>query len=146
MVIFGTGVVTGGLLVKFSAPTKPAHTPKSATAAVARPPQTPNGMRLEFLKRAERDLDLSAEQRAQVDKIIAASQERTRKLMEPISPTLRDELQQTREQVRGVLTPDQRVRFDELLKQQHPRDQKRPPKLPDNSAYLSPTSAPAEKQ
>jgi Spy/CpxP family protein refolding chaperone len=83
---------------------------------------------MEVLRRVERELDLTADQRAQVDRIISASQERTKKLMEPISPQLRAELQETKEAVRAVLTPEQRTRFDELLKQQQrPREPKHSP-------------------
>jgi len=123
MVIFGAGVVTGSLLVRHTAP--PSHPPRPANARLG--PVSPSGMRVEVLRRVERELDLTPDQRAQVDAIISASQERTKKLMEPIAPQLHAELQQAKEAVRAVLTPEQRPRFDELLKQQQkPRDGKKP--------------------
>ena len=127
MVIFGAGVVTGGLLVRHTSLVPPAHPPRQAANRTS-PPMSPSGLRMEVLRRVERELDLTSDQRAEVDRIITASQERTKKLMEPISPQLRAELQETKEAVRAVLTPEQRSRFDELLKQQQQRS--REPKHP----------------
>jgi Spy/CpxP family protein refolding chaperone len=140
VVIFGAGVVTGGLLVKYSVqtPSRPPHGQPNRAVQ----PISAGGIRIEFLRRVERDLNLTADQREQIDKIITASQERSKKLMEPIQPKIREELQQTREQFRAVLNPEQKIRFDELLKQQQQqrqRDQHRPP--PRNpEAFSYPTS------
>ncbi len=129
MVIFGTGVVTGGLLVhrehvRLPARPRPAPVPRP----VVTPPSTPGVMRLEFLRRAQRELDLSPEQRERIDKLIKESQERTRRLMEPVMPDLQAELQRTRKEFLRELTPDQRKRFDELVKaQQRPRKPGTPP-------------------
>jgi hypothetical protein len=90
---------------------------------------SPGIMRVEFLRRAERELNLNPEQRERIDGILKASQERTRKITEPIAPELRAELQRTREEFRDALTPEQRSRFDEMLKQQQqsrPRDMREP--------------------
>jgi Spy/CpxP family protein refolding chaperone len=125
MLIFGTGVVTGGLLVGKADRTRNPRAQQNL--ALRQIPNTPGGMRLDLLRRMERDLDLSAEQRELVDKIIKESQERTRKIMEPVAPQMRDEMQLTRERFRAVLTPEQRQRFDDLSKQpQRPRDPRRP--------------------
>lgn len=135
VIIFGAGVVTGGLLVKYSVPT-PSHPQHPAANRVQ--PISAGGLRIEFLRRVERDLNLTPDQREQVDKILAASQERSKKIMEPVTPKIREELQQTREQFRGVLNPEQKIRFDELLKQQqqHQRDQRRtPPRNPEAFSY-----------
>ena len=127
MVIFGAGVVTGGLLVHHEhiGMARPPH-----LAGVPRPtvPASPGVMRLEFLRRAQRELDLAADQRERVDKILKESQERTRKLVQPIAPQLNEESRRAREAFLGVLTPEQRARFEEMVKQQqqqHPHDQHR---------------------
>lgn len=128
MVIFGTGVVTGGLLVRNSQRVQflPPQRPNNNFPRQVQP-NSAGGVRVEFLRRAERELDLTAEQRGRIDKLIAASQERTRKIMEPVSPHMREEVQRTKEEFREALTPEQRLRFDDLLKQQqHPRDQRHP--------------------
>ena len=46
-------------------------------------------MKFEFMRRAERELNLTPDQRERIDKIIAASQERTKKILEPVSPKIR---------------------------------------------------------
>jgi hypothetical protein len=141
MVIFGAGVVTGGLLVRHGDHRVFRSPPRNGVAA-SRPtqfgsapslPATPGILRIEFLKRMGRELDLSPEQHDRVDRILKESQERTRNLMEPIAPQLRAEVMRTKEQFRDALTPEQQVRFDEMLKQQqkqqqqpHPRDGRRP--------------------
>jgi Spy/CpxP family protein refolding chaperone len=121
MLIFGTGVVTGGLLVRQVAPRE---TPTVQRTTAPRPPQTftPGTMRVDFLRRAQRELDLTADQRSQIDEILKSSQERSRKIMEPVAPKLREEVQRTREEFRQVLTPSQRTQFDSIWKQQRPRD------------------------
>ena len=128
LVIFTAGLVTGGLLVRYSQHTVNAHRPRFTgevrTSAVAS--NSAGGMRLEFLRRAQRDLDLSPEQRERIDKLLKEAQERTHKIMEPINPELRRELQRTRDEFRSVLDQAQQARFDELVKhQQRPRESHR---------------------
>ena len=62
MVIFGTGVVTGGLLMRYAAGT-PAPRPGRGPA-MGRQGQFPIAgiLRVEFLRRAARELELTAEQ------------------------------------------------------------------------------------
>ena len=86
-------------------------------------------MRIDILRRLERDLDLMPDQKERIDKIIRESQERSHQIMEPVAPQLREELQQTRDRFRAVLTPPQQARFDAMLKQQQkPREKGRPPR------------------
>jgi Spy/CpxP family protein refolding chaperone len=128
MVIFGAGVVTGGLLVRHAMWARPFRAAKSSQST--RPTAISAGsLRIEFLRRAERELDLTTGQREQIDRILSASQDRTKKIMEPVAPRMRELMQQTKDQVRAVLTPEQQKRFDEMAKaqQQRPHDQKRPP-------------------
>jgi Spy/CpxP family protein refolding chaperone len=111
IVIFAAGALTGALVVRL-----PTH-----------PRQGPGGMRLDFLRRVERDLDLTPEQRERIDKILKESQEHTSKIMEPIAPALHAELQRTKEEFRQALTPQQQARFDQLLKHsQRGREAHRP--------------------
>ena len=120
MVIFGTGVVTGGLLVRHSEGMRGPRSGRNAMLTRPAPPVSAGGMRLDFLRRAGRELALTPEQRDRVDKILKESQERTRKVM---APYLREELQRTKEEFREALTPEQRPRFDQLLKQQQQQQQ-----------------------
>ena len=128
MVIFSTGVVTGGLLVRYSHLDRPHRLPRSANGHSPQTP-TPGFTRLEFLRRAQGALDLTTEQREQADKLIGESQERMKKLWEPITPKIREELHQTKAQFRALLRPEQQMRFDTLSKQQqqHLHEQRRAP-------------------
>ncbi len=121
MVIFGAGVLTGGVLswrLQDAGLARRSHR--------ASQPASPGGWRFEFLRRAQRDLDLSPQQRERVDKILKESQERMRSVMEPVAPQIRAEMQRAKDEFRSVLTPEQQKRFDELLKKPpHPRDQRR---------------------
>lgn len=81
--------------------------------------------RYEFLRRAQRELKLSDEQKARVAVLVKESQERFRKLWEPIAPEARTEFETLREQIRAELKPSQQERFDELLKKSE-KDRRRP--------------------
>jgi Spy/CpxP family protein refolding chaperone len=115
MVIFGTGVVTGGLLVGLRVEHAPVP-PRPFGPGGPRPMQqvSAGGMRDNLLRRVAKDLDLTSEQRDQVEIILKESQDRTRKVM---SPFLREEMERTAKEFRGVLTTNQQARFDDLLKQ-----------------------------
>jgi len=135
IVIFVAGAVTGSLLVRQGMVMQASKQPRpnSVNRTI---PGAPGMTRVEFLRRAERELNLTPEQREQADKLIVASQERTKKIMEPVSPKIREELKQTKDQFRALLTADQQVRFDEMLKKQqsHPHEPHRmPAKAPSNS-------------
>jgi hypothetical protein len=152
MIIFGAGVVTGGLLVRHTALVPPPKNTRAGTNLTNswRPliSMAPALIRVDFLRRAERDLNLSHEQKEQADKIISASQDRTKKLLEPISPQIREELQQTKDQFRALLNPDQQARFDQMLKQQgHPRESRHPStRTTDISKPLVPAAEPERKE
>ncbi len=121
MVIFGTGVVTGGLLVNFAQRGQGRHPQRSGAVARPQQPVSPGVMRIEFLRRVERDLALTPAQREPVDKVLREGQERMKKLMETVEPRRREEYKRTVEEFRAVLTPEQRKRLDALLKQQQQR-------------------------
>ena len=146
MLIFGTGVITGGLLVHKTDRIKPRQQQGMGLRQV--PAASAGGMRVELLRRMERELDLSVEQRELIDKIIKESQERTRKIMEPVSPQMREELQLTKDRFRAVLTPEQRERFDELTRQQQrPRDSRRPGRPPEGTSSVpSPSGEPGRNR
>lgn len=120
MVIFGAGVVTGGLVVRHAQRVSPESTrPLRAVAQLrAALPPVAGLTRIEFLRRAERDLDLNRDQRERIDRLLKESQLRTRKLMEPVDPQIREELRRTKSEFLEVLTPEQRARFEDLIKQQ----------------------------
>jgi Spy/CpxP family protein refolding chaperone len=127
MIIFGCGVVTGGLVVKV----RTAHPrtvkqdsrgPNAArNASVATPGAPPWQLqRKEFLDKMDRELNLGPDQRQRIDKVMHDSLDRTRPLWQQIAPQMRDELRRVREDIRKELTPDQQKKFNELQKA-HPR-------------------------
>ncbi len=113
MVIFACGVITGAMV------TRTTRAPQAAAGpANPRPPAAPifQVQRAEFLKRLETQLDLTADQRDQIARIMKESQERTRRTWEQIAPQMGQELKGVREEIRRVLTPEQRRQFAELMK------------------------------
>jgi hypothetical protein len=145
LVIFAAGGVTGGLLVRtldhrHDATPAPPH---PAIAAHATPASYQGFVRVEFLRRMERELDLTTGERERIDQVLKESQERTKQLMEPVAPQLRAEVQRAKDEFRDLLTPAQRARFDELLKQQQQRfrEPHRPGGSRPHSPELLPTNA-----
>jgi Spy/CpxP family protein refolding chaperone len=117
MVIFGCGVVTGALLMKTELPSAPiADAAPPPSTSSNQPPPLGQLQRPEFLRRMQKQMDLTATQRDAITKIMKESQERNRPLWDKIAPQLREEMKRVRGEIRQVLTPDQQKKFDELLK------------------------------
>ncbi|MEY4387293.1 MAG: hypothetical protein RLY20_2576 [Verrucomicrobiota bacterium] len=120
MVIFATGVITGGLLVKNTS-TANGNRPPKVVVRTNQPPVNvtpPQMMRMEFLLRARNELQLTPEQHDRVEKIIREGQDKSRKIWDGVAPELRKELQSVHEKIRSELTSDQRRKFEQLLKNQ----------------------------
>lgn len=116
-VIFGAGVFTGGLLVNMvhqtpghsaahhpaaAAPNSGTNSNANTNAVVVRLPEV---LSKPFLPKLDDALHLSSEQHTNIEKIIVNAQAQTRKVM-----------QDTRMQIRGELTPEQRAIYDQLMK------------------------------
>jgi Spy/CpxP family protein refolding chaperone len=123
MVIYGCGVITGSLLLKMEMPA-PATTSGVSVVPVSvtnqPPPWAAQIQRLEFLRRIQKQLNLTPSQREEIARIMKESQERSRPLWDKIAPQMRDEVRRVHQEIRQVLTHDQQVKFEELLKS-HPR-------------------------
>jgi len=116
-VIFGAGVITGGLLVNYVHNSRPkavhkpaAETRAEATNQVVHPPDAakprpPEILSKAFLQRLDDELRLAPDQHEAIQKIIGAGQSQMRKV-----------IQDSRLEIREVLTPEQRKQFDELMK------------------------------
>jgi Spy/CpxP family protein refolding chaperone len=61
-----------------------------------------------------RELELTPEQRARIDAILDEQQAELREIMSETRPRTRAVLRETRSRVEEVLTPEQRVRWDEM--------------------------------
>jgi Spy/CpxP family protein refolding chaperone len=107
LVIFCAGLVVGGLVEKRIAAAPP------ASVSNYRPGQT----RLQsLLRRMDRELALTADQHAQIEKIISTSQEHTRELYKPVAMEMNKQTTSACAQIREVLTPEQQAKFDTLSK------------------------------
>jgi hypothetical protein len=107
IVIFAAGVVTGGLLVKKTTPVAPAGEPFLN--------------RFEVAHRAVNQLDLAPEQRLRVHRIIRDKQELIADYFKILEPDVQDVFKQMRKQIFEELTPPQRQRLEELMKQRAAR-------------------------
>jgi hypothetical protein len=117
MVIFGCGVVTGGLLMKAGLPPVPIVELAPRTNNVgSQPPAFNQFQQPAFLRRMDKQLDLTPQQHDDIAKIMNDSQERTKPLWKLIAPGLREEMKRVRGEIRAVLNPKQQKDFDDLLK------------------------------
>lgn len=135
LVIFGAGVVTGGLLVKYAANLNvPQNSSKPAPAGgngrsnggfqpAANPWQIQSR---NLMRRMERDLSLTSGQREHMEQIITESQERTKSLWKPITPQMAREWGRLRRELRDQLTPEQAAKFDAFFKQRQGPGKRRP--------------------
>lgn len=119
MLIFACGVFTGVFVTRTQpvpAAVSPAPQPLSGTTNKARLPAFAQlqQQRPEFLRKLDRQLDLTPEQHDQIAKIMKVSQDRTAPLWEKIAPQMSDELKRVRAEIRQVLTPEQRKTWAEM--------------------------------
>ena len=134
-VIFGAGVLVGGVLISHPDRVKERHRRQPGTGLPSWHPQrkdfgqsasrelqpTLDGRRVDFVLSVHQELKLTPEQRERIEKIVREGQEQTKALWEGISPKLRKEMQDVKDRIRVELTPEQKARFEELLKQRPPR-------------------------
>jgi Spy/CpxP family protein refolding chaperone len=119
--IFGSGMVTGAIVARRAQKTALPST--VSLAETNRPPhmgKPDQSRRFDFLRRAQHELDLTPEQKDQVELIVREGQEEMRAMWEEFSPRMQAHLKKTRDRIAEVLTPEQEQRFEELLKQRRP--------------------------
>jgi uncharacterized membrane protein len=119
-IIFGAGVLTGGLLVNYVKHSESENSARAESTAIvtnsisatnnslpiiARAARLPEMLSKQFLQRLDAELHFTLDQREAVQKIITEGQNQMRKTM-----------QDARLEIREQLTPDQRKQFDELVK------------------------------
>jgi hypothetical protein len=121
LVIFGAGFVTGHVASRLSEAAKPpaAQAPLRAGTRSSQPPLSLEQLRkVELMGRVQKDLDLSPEQHARIEKIIEDSQGRIRDLWDQVAPDIHDEYDDVQRKVCQELSPDQKKTFDDLMKKQ----------------------------
>ena len=67
-------------------------------------------------------MQLTAEQKEKIQKIVADGQERNHAIWTNVAPQMRGVIQDVHQQIREQLTPEQKEQFEELLK--HPPTRK----------------------
>ena len=72
--------------------------------------------RTHLLERLTQELDLNADQQKQLDGILAETQKKYEVLYEPVRAQADQVRQQGRENIRAILTPEQRTKFEEILR------------------------------
>jgi hypothetical protein len=152
VVIFGTGVIAGGLLVNYVdvshvkvAQSTPAQldvsnsVPQISTNNLSKPanashPRLPEILSKQFVDRLEKDLQLTLGQRADIEKIIADGQDDMRKAVQNVRLD-------ARQKIREKLTEPQKKQFDDLFRQNHPS--KKTINSTNAPPVLTPTNSPA---
>jgi hypothetical protein len=139
IVIYGAGVMTGGLLVNHVDHSRPrnfhrmeAALPSTNSVAqtnspnpqASRPPRLPEMLSRQFLQRLDAELHLAPDQHDAIQKIITDGQNLMHKTM-----------LDARLEIREQLTPEQRGQFDEMVK--------RPLRRPFGSTNAPPANIPA---
>lgn len=116
VLLFLSGLGTGWLLARprAAAPPPPAAGPPDAQFARMME------ARLLAIRRLERELDLTPGQRERIEALVQETQGRTRQAWQEVQPRLREEFRRLREEIRAVLTPEQRGKFEELMRRPRP--------------------------
>ncbi|MGH7953334.1 MAG: hypothetical protein ACREFE_15670 [Limisphaerales bacterium] len=132
-VIFGAGVLTGGLLVNYTNHSRPKnfhhaselnsrlenHGREQRPAELPMPPMAQK-MNKQFLAQLDDRLHLAPGQYDKIKKIIAEGQERNHEIWTNAAPKMRAVMQDVHQKIREQLTPGQKKPFEELLKQFRP--------------------------
>ena len=161
LVIFGAGVLTGGLLVNYVDLSHRSHARSSLARGNPHPqmdgqrqphpgelprPRSPEIWRRDFLEHLDEGLNLAPEQHAAISKIIAEGQERNREIWTNVAPKMRQEMELVHQRIRAQLTPEQQKQFEALIRQfaPHgpPRDKAPPPPPATNQVSSPPAGVP----
>ena len=88
---------------------------------LARPGGPPELGSRHFARHLERALELSDEQKVEIEQVLADTRETSQKFRREMEPRVRELLESTRDEIEKVLTPEQLEKFEELRKKLHRR-------------------------
>ena len=162
VVIFGAGVLTGGLLVNYvnHSPLQNARLPFLGARPHAqmgghdqpRPeefprPRSPEMLRKEFVEHLDDALKLTPAQHDAIQKIFTDGQERNREIWtnSGVAPKMHRVMEEVHQRIRAELTPDQQKKFEALVKQfatRHPPRDEAPPGPPQSTNLPPPGPVP----
>ncbi len=134
VIIFGAGVITGGLLVDhvIQPHSRTAHHGPTAptTTTTNHPPvlrtvdvftlRQPELLTQDFIQKLDDQLQLTPAQREAIKKIIADGQELNHGIATNCAAQYHLVIQEVRQHIREQLTPDQLKEFEKLMRQMHP--------------------------
>lgn len=100
LVTFAAGIAVGILVDRVAFRRAHDRVPRFATSAMA--------------ARLDRHLDLTDEQRTQIEAILERRHSRINSLWSEVRPHVRREIEQTNQEIARVLTPEQRARFEKM--------------------------------
>ena len=120
LVIFAAGMFAGGIAAYRFKPVPP-------------PPTTPVPPILSqhrFQEKLKKELQLTADQTNRIDRIFAESNARIKIIWDLLGPEMQKERKEVYESIRAELTPEQREKFEQLLKEpaRRPDGQRRGPR------------------
>ena len=101
LVTFAAGFVVGAVVDRFMLAH---HGPRRM------PPMAVHAM----IGRLDHHLDLTREQRAEIEKILQRRHQRMMQLTEEVRPRIGQEIAQTNAEIERILTPEQRRKFDDV--------------------------------
>jgi hypothetical protein len=164
VVIFGAGVMTGGLLVNNVEQLHPKDMqrppgewnphPQANNRDHDQPrpqdlsrPHPPEMLSKQFVQQLDNALHVTPEQRDAIAKIVADGQERNHEIWTNVAPQMHKVLQDVRQQIREQLTLEQRKQFEELLKRfrpagHHPPTPTNSPSPANKPLIIAPTNPP----
>jgi hypothetical protein len=120
IVIFGAGVFSGGLLVNFVDHSRPGGIHHPPPPAVPHEPMDtaprPEVLKTNFVQRLDEALQLTPEQKGEIEQIVQEGQERNRQLWQQIAPEVRGVAQDTRQHIKAVLTEEQKKQFEDMFR------------------------------
>ena len=161
VVIFGAGVLTGGLMVQnidqsrlasraYQQTAPDFHWPTNRADAMRPPesfrPRQPEMFNKQFVQELDENVRLTAEQRDKITNIIADGQERNREVWTNYTPQMHKVMQDVQQRIRAELTSDQLKKFEAMMKPHPPRRPQLParpnfPGFTNNVPLLTPTNA-----
>ncbi len=119
LLIFLAGAVLGGVGVNLYQ----RHNQSPRFLPSGRPPGPGFRQTSEFLRRLDRQLSLSSEQHQHIETILRESQERVKKLYDPIRPQAQAEFKRAHDRIRAELTSEQQTLYDQLATQRPKMDE-----------------------
>lgn len=75
-----------------------------------------------MMKRLDRTLDLTPQQEVEITRILQKHHQRTGAVLSGVRPQIRREVEQTNAEIQGVLTPEQRTKFEGIKMRLMPRE------------------------